>query len=199
MLNFHFRGLPLGCNIHLSHWLGFCCFWCERTDLPNVTFSANSSCSHHAGLTGHCSPSTYGLLLANELLWGQWNLKGTPFALVSWCQGALLGMQKSGWVSTLMTCPFVPVATLVFTYSTAQGKLKSLQRFIRERTQNTEEFHIIFQLELETQRLIRTKCKCKWRRKAGGDVLTGNTHHDQLKRGSSSSVPRFQLTVSMWK
>lgn len=90
-------------------------------------------------------------------------------------------------------------ASLSFTYSTAQGKLKSLQRFIRERTQNIEEFHITFQLELETQRLIRTKCICKWRRKAGGDVLTGNTHHDQLKRGSSSSVPWFQLTVSMWK
>lgn len=193
MPNFHFGGLPLGCNIHLNHWLAFYCIWWERTDLLNVTksFSSNFSCSHLAGLTGHCLPIAHPLHMgcslpmnyyeANEI-WKGHLLLWLPAVRVH-CLAYILDNPRG--LSLCSSCH----SSLPFTYSTAQGKLKSLQRFIRERTQDYRRVSTNFQLELETQRLIRTKHVCKWRRKASGDVLTGKTHHNQLKKGSSFSVP----------
>ena len=127
-----FRELPLGCPILLSHWLGFCCIWCQRTDLPNAARSpsANSSRSHHSDLSGRWSPaalaSTYGQLLANDLQWGRWDLKGTPFFLVTGVRVHCLACRVLEGVK-LSGCPFVLVSTVIFPLVTAQ--LKTNWRF----------------------------------------------------------------------
>lgn len=125
---------------------------------------------------------------------GQWIImRPKKFERDTFCFGCLVSRYLAwhAFWTTLVACPFVPVATLVFSLLTAQ--LMANWRVYKDSSEKgpriIEEFHTMFQLELETQRLIRTKHICKWRRKVSGDVLTGKTHHDQLKRGSSFSVP----------
>lgn len=124
MPNFHFGGLPLGCNIHLNHWLAFYCIWWERTDLLNVTksFSSNFSCSHLLAWLGIAYP------LLTLYIWAalcQWIImRPMKFERDIFCFGCLL----SGYIAwhtfwtTLLACLFAPVATLVFPLLTAQLK-----------------------------------------------------------------------------
>lgn len=67
MSNFPFGELLSGCHIHLSHWLGFCCIWCQGAYLHNATprsSSRNSSFYHLAGLSKYCSLMTKLLHMA---------------------------------------------------------------------------------------------------------------------------------------